>query len=334
MKRRELLAGLALAPATAFAPAAVWAQALPPPAHGAPGRLRIAGTSALAPVVAAWTRAFAAHNPAVRIETALHGSDLAMAALYTAQCDIALLGRDATKPEVQAFEWIYRFRPRSIAVLRGSVASPGCSPALAVLVHRDNPVASLRIDQLRAAFGDEGIKARTWGDLGLDGEWQDRSIRLYAPEAESGTGRFFRDRVLDGSNHMAWPLLREFPVPPVTAQADDQAALAMRRALAHDPLGLAIGAAVPARGLRTVALIGADGVARVPDATSVQTGSYPLARTVNACFAQAPERLAHAETTAFLRYILSPAAQQLAAAAGHYLPLPTDLAGQSLSGLP
>lgn len=327
MKRRQLLRALALAPATAMA------QALPPPRHGLPGLLRISGTPGLAPVIAAWVRAYAALRPDLRVAHVLPGSDVAMASLYTAGCDIALLGREATRPEIQAFEWIHRYRPRGLPVLTGSVATPGCSPAIAVMVHPANPLASLRLDHLRAAFGDEAPRARTWGDLGLDGAWQARPINLYAPDAESGTGRFFRARVLNGSNRMAWARLREFAVPPRPAEAEAQVAAALRRALSRDPGGLAIGTAGKEAGTRLVPLAGADGLARLPDAQSVGSGQYPLARGVHAYLAHPPAGMADGGGLEFLRFILSEQGQGIAASAGDYLPLTAAAATQSREAL-
>lgn len=317
MNRRQLLGALALVPATAFA------QALPPPRHGRPNLVRIAGTRALAPVVAVWARAFAAEFPAIRVETAMTGSDVAMAGLYTATTDIALIGRDATKPEIQAFEWIYRFRPRGIPVLAGSVATPGCSPAVAVMVHANNPLVGLTLDQLRAVLADEQPRVRTWGELGLSGPWRQRPINLYMPHAESGTGRFLRERVLNGSNRLAWERMREFAVPPGPPAADAKAAQLLWRALARDPFGLAIGVAGNGRGFRTVALAGKDGVPRLPDARSVAAEEYPLSRKVNGYFAHPPITPGHAETFAFLGFTLTERAQALAAGASDYLALPT-----------
>lgn len=325
MKRRELLAALALLPAPA------WAGALPPRVHGIPGRVRISGSHAIAPFAWEWKRAFEAARPEIKVDVALAGSDVAMANLYTATCDIALIGRDATKPEVQAFEWIYRFRPKGIAVLNGSVATPGQSPALAAMVHRSNPLAVLSLDQLRAAFGDSGTRARTWGELGLGGAWRDQPINLYAPEAESGTGRYFRETVLDGSNRMAWPRMREFVVPPRPPKADKDAAEKMRRALMNDPAGLAIG--VAGDGIRTVPLLSADGLPVLPEVRQIIAGNYPLARKVRAYYAAPSASGIHPETLAFLRFILTEDAQALAQKASGYLRLSAGAATRERAAL-
>lgn len=323
MKRRQLLGALALFPASAFA------QALPAPRHGKSGLIRIAGTPALAPVVAAWSREFLIQNPSLRIDANMTGSDVAMASLYTAKCDIALLGREATKPEIQAFEWIHRYRPRGLPILTGSVATPGCSPAVAVMVHPDNPMTSITLDQLRAAFGDEPPLARTWGDLGLGGQWSERPINLYAPEAESGTGRFFRARVLHESNRLVWSRMREFETPTGPMENDKASAMALRRALAHDPDGLAIGVAGTDNACRVLSVAGPDGQAHFPEPNSLLSDSYPLTRHAHAYVPVPTGEMLASASSALLRFALSKRGQSIATRESEYLALPYAAAARS-----
>lgn len=325
MKRRDMLTAMAMLPATWSAP--LWAQALPPPPHGQAGRLRLAGTPAMANVVTAWAKAFAKDHPHIAITTAMRGSDVAMAGLYTATCDLAFIGREATKPEVQAFEWVYRFRPKGVSVLRGSVDRVGCSPALAVFVHPSNPIASLTMDDLKAAFGDQGRRARCWGDLGLSGPWADRPIHLYAPEAESGTGRYFRSTVLDGSNRMAWDNMHEYAVPPRPERAEAKAAADMRRAIGRNPHAMGVG--VMGAGVRAVPVGPDAGSAILPTPLTVADGLYPLSRTMMAYYAAPPAGAVHDATRAFLQFLLTPAAQAIAANSSAYLPLSADALGQA-----
>src|SRR5271165_1778539 len=72
---------------------------------------------------------------------------------------------------------------------------------LAVYVHKDNPLKSLTLQQADAIFSktrkagnDKDI--RTWGDLGLTGEWADKPIGLYGRNSASGTYGYFKEHVL------------------------------------------------------------------------------------------------------------------------------------------
>src|SRR5690606_27349021 len=108
--------------------------------------------------------------------------------LYTGQADIVLMGREATESEVKAFEWVNRYRPTAVPILRGSLDRAGQAPALVVFVHRDNPIAAISLEELDGIFGtarENGWRdgqpvataargaerdIRHWGQLGLEGD--------------------------------------------------------------------------------------------------------------------------------------------------------------------
>src|SRR5207244_5111836 len=108
-------------------------EVVPPPYQArqtVEGVIRIWGNPEMKPLLERWERGFHRSHPQVRIESHLTGSDLGMAGLYTAQADIALLGREATGNEVKAFEWIYRYRPTAGEVATGRLDQHGRTPAL------------------------------------------------------------------------------------------------------------------------------------------------------------------------------------------------------------
>src|SRR5882672_1502182 len=91
------------------------------------GALRLAGNPEMAAVVARWSAAFQKEHPGVRIETHFTGSDTGMAALYTSQADLALIGRAPTPNEIQGFEWIFHYKPAQVEIMTGSLDRPGQS---------------------------------------------------------------------------------------------------------------------------------------------------------------------------------------------------------------
>ena len=95
--------------------------------------------------------------------------------------------------EIDQFEKKYGYKPTP---LRTAV------DALAVFVNKDNPIKCLTIAQVDAIFskrrraGDkEDVK--TWGQLGLTGEWASRPISLYGRNSASGTYGFFKEHVAE-----------------------------------------------------------------------------------------------------------------------------------------
>src|SRR5207302_1538038 len=105
------------------------------------------------------------------------------------QCDVALLGRDATAPEVKAFEWIFRYRPTRIEIMTGALDQPGQSPAVVVFVHAGNPLEKITYAQLDDLISAERLRGgrteiRTWGGLGLGGDWAARPVHILLPDTE------------------------------------------------------------------------------------------------------------------------------------------------------
>ena len=82
---------------------------------------------------------------------------------------------------------------------RGFVPSQArvATQAIAIYVHKDNPLESLTLRQLAALFR-SGSAVRTWGDLGMDGAWRDRPIRLHGRHEASTAAQVFRARAMRG----------------------------------------------------------------------------------------------------------------------------------------
>ena len=302
------------------------------PALGATDVLRVAGNPEMTSLVARWAAGFQKEHPGVRVEPHLTGSDTGMAALYTGKADVTLLGRAPTPSEIQAFEWIFRYKPAQVEVMTGSLDHAGKSPALVLFVHRDNPLTLLTLAQLDAIFGTEHRLApadiRTWGQLGLTGEWADKSIRLYAPDAMSGTGRFLRHVVLNDSRMMNWAQLAEFNDTAVPLERTHDAGRQILAALAQDRYGLAVASLDSASvQVRAVPLaVGERLIAANRDTVAFR--EYPLARAVIACYNRKPGSPADPLVREFLRYVLSPAGQQTVVGDNSYLPLTAALAAE------
>ena len=300
------------------------------------GTLRIAGNPELDSRVAHWAAAFQRQHPGLKVETHLTGSDTAMAALYTGKADLALLGRTPTLIEIQAFEWIHRYKPAQMEILTGSLDHPGRSPALSVLVHPDNPIRGLTLAQLEAVFGTEHRRSatniRTWGQLGLTGEWADHAISLYGPDAMSGTGRFFRHEILGDSRMMNWEALREFSESENSATPHD-AGKQIRDALAKDRFGMAV-APLDSSDDRVRPLpLAADAKAQPIELSSATLISreYPLTRAVIACFNRPIGGPPDPVVREFLTFVLSAEGQE--DAGDGYLPLSAEDAARQLSKL-
>ncbi len=296
------------------------------------GVLRLAGNPEMTSLVTRWSEGCQKEHPGVRIEAHLTGSDTGIAALYTGKADLTLLGRAPTASEIQAFEWIFHYKPAQVEIMNGSLDHAGKSPALVLFVHRDNPLALLTLAQLDAIFGTEHRLApadiRTWGQLGLTGEWADKPIHLYAPDAMSGTGRFFRHAVLNDSRMMNWAQLTEFGDTAVPLERTHDAGRQIIAALTRDRYGLAVASLDFAT----------DRVHPVPVSVAATRGTvisrqYPLSRAVIAWYNRQPGAPADPLVREFLRYVLGRAGQQAVADDNGYLPLTPALVDEQAQKL-
>ncbi|WP_077035133.1 PstS family phosphate ABC transporter substrate-binding protein [Pelomonas sp. KK5] len=331
MKRRQIAAVLACAALLGHLRVSA-IDVVPPPFQqrdAVEGVVRVWAHPQMGELLQRWQAAFRAEHPGVRFVNDLRGSDVAMAGLYTGQADIALIGREARASEVKAFEWIYRFRPQRIELMAGSVDRPGRSPALQVVVHRDNPLARLTLQQLDALFSHErkrgaAASPTSWGQLGLRGAWAARPIQLYTFDTESGSGRFFRESALMDSRQLNWLQIHE--IAEARTSGGDSAGERILQALRSDRYGLAVASGPLPPGLKALPL------SAMADAAALKATDrgYPLARGVYAYLNHKPDTPLDAPTAAFLRYILSARGQMEIGAADGFQPLlPAIATGES-----
>jgi phosphate transport system substrate-binding protein len=302
----------------------------------------------MAALMKRWESGFRKYHPGIQFADTLKGSGSGMYGLEMRTADIALMGRPINPYErYGTYEraWAY---PVEIEVATGSDALPHKSPAYAIFVHKDNPLAQLTLKQLDGVFGAErggGWKAltwdetvarteagniRTWGQMGLRGEWSDKPIHIYGPpNLGAGTITYFQTRVMGGGEIFNEDL-REY--------ADRKRMIAD---LEKDPYGIAYAAL----GYRTA---GVKPLAVAPTSAgpfveltrkSVSDRSYPLSRPIYIYYTIDNEKTEIADPRVppkvreFLRYILSRQGQQMVARQGDYLALPPDVAKQQLKKL-
>ena len=109
------------------------------------GTLHLSGNPAMTAVVQQWVKGFKRVQPKVDVVLHLTGTDTGIAALYTGKAELALMGREPYPIEIQAFEWVFRYKPTQLRIMTGSldrhvgqVAGPcGC------IVNRRNPLTRL-----------------------------------------------------------------------------------------------------------------------------------------------------------------------------------------------
>lgn len=159
---------------------------------GVSGKLSSVGSDTLANLMTFWAEEFKREYPNVSIEIQAAGSSTAPPALTEGTSKLGPMSRKMKSEEIAAFEKRYGYKPTAIRV---------AIDALAVYVHKDNPIEGLTIPQVDAIFsatrkcGADADITR-WGDLGLTGSWENRSIQLYGRNSVSGTYGYFKKKAL------------------------------------------------------------------------------------------------------------------------------------------
>jgi phosphate transport system substrate-binding protein len=311
-------------------------------------------------VLKLWEEDFQQIHPGVRFDDKLPTSDAAIPALVTGVADLAPDGGEATLTENLSFFEVYGYPVTDITVASGAFDVEGKSNGPVIFVHQDNPITRLTLKQLDGIFGAErtggmrGFKwtpsdgrgaaenIRTWGQLGLTGEWADQPIQTYG-HAPSGTARFFQWKVLQNGNK--WnPNFREYVETGSKMIADEDKAeqrlglqYMLKNELANNRYGIAwtvMPQAQGVSGIKPVAIAPREGGAYVmPSKESFQDRTYPLVRSIYIFLNRPPGKPLDPKLREFLRYVLSREGQETVARNGSYLPLTATVVREQLRKL-
>jgi phosphate transport system substrate-binding protein len=200
-----------------------------------------------------------------------------------------------------------------------------------IFVHRDNPLAHLSVQQLDAIFGAEHRRGalrdlRTWGELGVGGEWANQRIQPYGWKVDEDFALFFREAVLAGSHR--WNTdLREFVHVMRADGTQYDHGQQILDALARDRFGIAISNVRYANPDVKALALGTrnDGPFYAPTPANLIAQTYPLVRIIPAFVDRAPGQPIDPKVREFLSYVLSREGQQAVRDASSYLPLGADI---------
>jgi phosphate transport system substrate-binding protein len=295
--------------------------------HQVSGTIRIWGSPQMGDLLRNYENGFHQVQPSVHFEEDLKSTITAVAGVYTGRADIGLLGREIWPIEVQAFESIKGHPPLVFDVATGSYDVPKATFALMIFVPRENPLASLSLEQLDRLFGAKH-PFHTWGELGLKGAWAAKPIHLYGFTAENDKSQIFSKPVFKQGERWS-SAMHEFG-----NEGSVDAGQLIVNAVAHDPDGIAISNvhyAVPE--VRAVALQSSSGARIEATKDNVRSRRYPLTRAVYMVVDRSSEHPLNEATAEFLRFVLSRQGQAAVAREGNYLPLPDAIARRQLSAL-
>ncbi|KAA0254744.1 PstS family phosphate ABC transporter substrate-binding protein [Acidobacteria bacterium ACD] len=319
MKKASILAAaLVLSGAAAAQPAQV-DPSIPAykTASGISGNLSSIGSDTLNNLMTLWAEKFNKTYPNVKVQIEGKGSSTAPPALIAATAQVGPMSREMKGSEVDQFEKKFGYKPTKVRV---------AVDALAVFVNKDNPVACLSMPQVDGVFSKtrrSGYKenVKTWGQLGLTGDWASRPVSLFGRNSASGTYGFFKEHVLLNGDYKD-----EVKEQPGSASVV-QGVTVDRYAIGYSGIGYATA------GVKAVPIARKPGEACSPaTAEQAYSGAYPLARFLYVYVNKAPGKPLDPLVGEFLRLVLSKEGQEVVVKDGYY-PLPAKLVTEELGKL-
>ncbi len=274
------------------------------------GKLEIAGSETMKPLIDAWMRDLTRRHPGLKPVVASAGSETGLEAILQHRTGIAAMSRRMSTDEISAFVKEYGFEPTEV---------PVANDALAVFVHKDNPITGLSLEELDAMFCRERQRGLSydidsWGLVGLMDEWFEAPIRLYGRNGKSGTSALFRDEVCKGGTFR-----------PRLVDAPGSASVVLD--VVKDPQGIGFSAiGYKTSMVRPVPIAMVKGGRYVePTFHSVMDGSYPLERHLYLYIAKPPKTPPAPALKELVRFALSQQGQQLALDHGYFPLSPMEI---------
>ncbi|MEZ5532132.1 MAG: substrate-binding domain-containing protein [Steroidobacteraceae bacterium] len=297
----------------------------PPDGQPLTGSFTGGASDVLVDLVNRWFARFREIHPGVqlRLTPPPYAGSLGTKELIKQSADFVFVSREL-KPEDNAeFSQRYGYLPTSVPVAGGSYRHYGFLDAIGFFVHPDNPLAQLDFTQIDALFSMtryRGARAiRTWGDLGLSGEWTDKPVHVYALQPWNGFEEFVRQRVLSpGTTRGEWRTDLRF----------DKLVFPLASRVANDRYGIGYsGFAYIDAPVRMLPLAVAPGEAAVaPTYENVALARYPLSRLVYFNVNKPPGKPLAPAVEAFLKFVLSREGQQIVLDHAIFLPLRAEQA--------
>ncbi|MCS7299069.1 MAG: PstS family phosphate ABC transporter substrate-binding protein [Spirochaetia bacterium] len=238
-----------------------------------------------------WAEVYMKKNKDVVIQVTGGGSGTGIAALINKTTDIANSSRPIKDKEKQQIEGA------GAKLIEVPVALDG----LAVYVNSANPIKELDMETIKLIFTG---KIKNWSELG----WDNKVIKLYSRENNSGTYVYFKEHVLQNEDFD--PLAQNMP-----------GTASVLNAVKRDKYGIGYGGIGYLKGARAISVSPKAGEkAYEPSMDNVVKGLYPISRYLYIYLTE--EQFNRPEIKAYISWILSKEGQGIVDKVGFY-PIPS-----------
>jgi len=273
---------------------------------GVSGNLSSVGSDTLANLMTLWAEEFKRFYPNVNIQVQAAGSSTAPPALTERTSNFGPMSREMKDNEIEAFESRYGYKPTAV---------PVAIDALAVFVHKDNPIEGMTLEQIDGIFSSNqrcgyAESIANWGQLAMQGQWARRDIQLFGRNSVSGTYGYFKEVALcDGDFKNS---VNEQPGSASVVQSVGTSI----NGIGYSGIGYRTS---NVRAVPIAADADGDFVEATPE--NAVAGQYPLARFLYVYVNKAPNAQLPPLETEFLKLVLSQSGQEVVIKDG-YIPLP------------
>lgn len=290
--------------------------------NGLHGKLSIAGSDTMRPLISKLAAQFQSLHPGAQIAVEGTGSSAAIREFllglsYQRRGDkvqsrgtagsnaVELLAssRQLTEQEQKGFEFNYGYRPLEV---------PIAMDAVAIYVHKNNPIQRLTLAQIDGIFGKDHKREQAtisnWSQVGLlESSLAQQPIHLYGRDKRSGTREFFK--------HVA---LKDGDLVDTVVEQPGSASEII--AIAQDPLAVGYaGAGFNISDVRQVPIAAQpDQNAVLPSVETVTSGAYPLGRSLFLYVKKNPNDKLDPFVAEFLSFVNSRQGQETVARASFY----------------
>ena len=250
-------------------------------------------------VAQVWAEEYRKAAPDVEVEVSGGGSGVGIAALLKGAVDIANASRDLKPSEAEQAQKNTGKKPVGFTV---------GFDALAVYVHKDNPLSEITLEQLTELYA-EGGKTTRWSELGvkIPGVSDDTIVRV-SRQSSSGTYEFFREHALGN---------RDFRMGSRDLNGSKEVVELVGgtlTAIGYSGMGYATSAV---KMVKVTSKPGSPAIA--PTVAAVHDKTYPLARSLHLYTLGEPQ----GAVKQYIDWILSDAGQKVVEDSG-YVPVPPD----------
>jgi phosphate transport system substrate-binding protein len=285
------------------------------PVSGVSGNLNSVGSDTLNNLMTLWAEGFKAIYPNVNIQIEGKGSSTAPVALIEGTSQLGPMSRKMKGKESDSFEAKYGYKPTEIKV---------AIDALAVYVHKDNPIAGLSLAQVDSIFSNTykrgGSPIATWGEVGLTDDFVSRDISIYGRNSASGTYGFFKEEALLKGDYKA--TVKEQPGSSAVVQG-----------VATDLYGIGYsGIGYKTSGVKAIGVGESSNEVYEPTYENCLNGDYPLARFLLIYLNKKPSEPMDLLTREFITYVCSKEGQAIVVKDGYY-PMTADMASELIEQL-